>query len=260
MDVLNMSSLPNAKHTEALLGMCDRLKLVDPYPCFFQTRKDFTYVPRCTQKKNRSRLDFFLVSTVVAGNSSECDILPNLQNKLFDHKAIILNLKKKCKLNTRPFISNFILKDDCIDFVVLLAAFECHLHHHQIATTMDRKRTESSLKQIGNAKMLLRQLGPSNTIRETPMTGEEATRYAGILAQVNNIVMALDLSLFKNKVKNIEDDIFLEYLIMCIRNDVVSYQTHISKQFNMTFDKIVNEINELKNTVVQSPKAMKYLS
>jgi len=50
-----------------------------------------------------------------------------------------------------------------------------------------------------------------------------------------------------NEPRDIEDDLFLEYLIICIRNDVISYQVHVSKQFNVTYDSLLRELIILKN-------------
>ena len=52
---------------------------------------DYTFIPKSKDQSNRSRIDFILVSEGLIQFANECDILPSLQNNLFDHKAVYVN-------------------------------------------------------------------------------------------------------------------------------------------------------------------------
>jgi exonuclease III len=62
IDILNMTNPPNLRHSKLLKNLCDDLLLTDPYRCKYPNRLEYTYVPSAVNKKNRSRLDFFIVS------------------------------------------------------------------------------------------------------------------------------------------------------------------------------------------------------
>jgi exonuclease III len=97
IDVINMVDLPNKRHSEAVLELCTELGLTDPYRILHFNKRDFSYVPRCPAQKNRSRIDFFLISEQLINTVSSCEIVDTVQNKLFDHKAILLSLNNKKK-------------------------------------------------------------------------------------------------------------------------------------------------------------------
>ena len=97
IDCINMANLPNIRHSRLLSNLCDRFKLTDPYRVYFPTRRDFSYRPRNLLQKNKSRIDFFLMSEDLLMATSNCDMALGLQSKLLDHKAIYLsfNCNKK---------------------------------------------------------------------------------------------------------------------------------------------------------------------
>lgn len=94
VDVRCMAELPNIRHSLLLKKMCSEMDLTDPFRLLYPNRSEFSYSPRATGKKNRSRLDFFIISQSIAVDVSECAISNSLQNKLFDHAAISLILNK----------------------------------------------------------------------------------------------------------------------------------------------------------------------
>jgi exonuclease III len=94
IDCLNMKAPPNLTHSLILAEMCERLQITDPYRIINPNKKEYTYVPRAVNATNRSRIDFFLISTSLNNNAISCTISPNLQNKLFDHRACLLSLRR----------------------------------------------------------------------------------------------------------------------------------------------------------------------
>jgi hypothetical protein len=122
---------------------------------------EYTYVPNGTLRKNRSRLDFFLIFTEISQNIESCIIKQNTQSKLFDHKAVVLDFNKiKIKIkpqSSRPNISNSILRDPDLDSVAL-AYFECYAH-----VVVDDNLRNVALQRIGIGLSKVREAGPDPT-------------------------------------------------------------------------------------------------
>ena len=68
------------------------------------------------------------------------------------------------------------------------------------------------------------------------------------IGELNQLIDDLDVSNLQHLDLNVSGDIFLEYLINCIRNDLVSYQTFISKTFNATKNNLVDQLNCCKSS------------
>jgi exonuclease III len=94
IDCQFMRAPPNITHSKKLRELCIKHELADPYRYLYVDKKEFSYQPRNVLSKNRSRIDFFIVSDSILDSVSECKIADSLQNKLFDHKAVQLILNK----------------------------------------------------------------------------------------------------------------------------------------------------------------------
>jgi exonuclease III len=97
IDVISMQRLPNVNHSNRIGELCTEFNLSDPFRYLYPDKIDFTYIPRNVLNLNKSRLDFFLVSDDIIDFISDCEIKPNLQNKLFDHKAVTITVNKNKK-------------------------------------------------------------------------------------------------------------------------------------------------------------------
>jgi exonuclease III len=158
-DVLNMHSIPNKRHSEYVQTLCDDLLLSDPYRVKFPNKKEYSFTPSDPTKKNRSRIDFFLISRSILRSVSEVNICAGLQNKLFDHHAIKLVLCKRSNPITPPTISKMILKDSETELVGGLAVADTYLIYSTALTVEERDRL---LIGSGSAWRELREAGPSN--------------------------------------------------------------------------------------------------
>ena len=110
-----MAAPPNKRHSEYLWSLCNDCDLIEPFRFFNPNRKEFTFTPRDILKKNRSRIDFFLVSDYLVNKIGKIEISQTLQSNLFDHKAVILDFNKQHNGISRPCISNSILDDKNLD-------------------------------------------------------------------------------------------------------------------------------------------------
>ena len=97
-DCFNMLELPNVRHSRYLEHLCEELSVEDPYRVLHPVRRDYSYSPFGTVRGNKSRIDFFFISSSLLQGVEECDISYSTQSKLFDHKAINLNFAKKIGL------------------------------------------------------------------------------------------------------------------------------------------------------------------
>jgi exonuclease III len=116
IDCLNMNAPPNLAHSLLIANMCERLQITDPYRIVYPNKKEYTYVPRAVNANNRSRIDFFLVSTHFITNSTAVSIAEHLQNKLFDHRACFFMAKKPIPVTrqNKP-VDNSVLGHDVIE-------------------------------------------------------------------------------------------------------------------------------------------------
>ena len=101
IDVFSMSALPNAN-------------LSDPFRTLYPGKRAFSYSPFGTIRRNRLRLDFFVISNSLIPNIVNCSISPGLATKLFDHRTVLLTLgtKKKGKINLGPRVGNTFLSEN----------------------------------------------------------------------------------------------------------------------------------------------------
>jgi hypothetical protein len=128
LDVINRNAIPNKRHSEYLHNLCTAGSLTDPFRAKYPNRQEFTYVSSDPLKKNRSRIDFFIISTQLLNCVSDIHICPGLQSKVFDHKAVILSFKPPVREGPiRPTISHAILRDPDLDLVVALAVADTYL-------------------------------------------------------------------------------------------------------------------------------------
>jgi exonuclease III len=93
-----MQNPPNLRHLTLLIKMCSELNLSDPFRVKFPFRKEFTYFSKDPTKKNKSRIDFFIISNGLLSKVNKSYIQPHLQNKMFDHRAVIICFKDPPKV------------------------------------------------------------------------------------------------------------------------------------------------------------------
>ena len=162
----------------------------------------------------------------------------------FDHKAITLDFSLKTLRRARPCISKFILKDPLTDYVVKMAAIECYLHHGTVTMNL-----ATQLASLGSARALLREAGSDPSLRPADQRGHalDLSRNA-LIDEIQQLLEALNLDELQWSELTIGANLFLEYLVNCIRNDVISYQQFVSKSFNMLRLNLIERFNFLKNS------------
>ncbi len=245
-DLCNMQNLPNKRHSELLFSLCDDLSLADPYRVKFPNKQEYTFVPSDPIKKNRSGLDFFLVSRCMLDSVTKAWIQPGLQNKLFDHRAVLIELSIKEKVITPPTVSKKILKDSETELVVGLSVADVYLIY---STSLTEPELANLHTGIGQAWRDLRQAGPGNNyvVPGDRSEHDELVR-DGLLASVREFLEFFPFQRVRDGGLNVGDDIFMEVLINAVRNETISYQQFVQKNCNKQKTLLINRIKELKRT------------
>jgi exonuclease III len=106
-DVINMVNIPSRQRSERLIRMANILNLTDPYRILHPIKREFTYVPNARVNLNRSRIDFFLISTNIASRLIDCGIEQSLSSTSFDHKKFSFRWGSKAK---KSIVMQLILK------------------------------------------------------------------------------------------------------------------------------------------------------
>jgi exonuclease III len=246
IDILNMRQPPNIRHSNLFKKLCEDFNLADPYQVKFPLKQEFSYQPSDPTKKNRSRRDFFIVSNHLVETINKCYISATVQNKMFDHRAVVICMKPKPRQIRIPTISRELLKDPDIDLVVKLSICDTYVLHTDILTDPERERL---LRLIGTSKKLLRDAGPDSEIL---LVGEhldfEELKRSGTIAEIksNLDLIPIERLLVGGFADNLEDDIFMETLVNNLKNDCVSYQTFISRTIKNTISSSIRQLDNLK--------------
>ena len=128
IDCLNMASVTNKRHSGYIKDICKNFNLLDPYRGFFPNRKDYTFGSKNLIKKNRSRIDFFIISDSLLQFLSKCEISTEIQTELFDHHRVTMCFGSK-NFKLRQSINPAILSHPRFPEVLLAATVDTYLNH-----------------------------------------------------------------------------------------------------------------------------------
>jgi hypothetical protein len=109
--------------------MAELFALTDPFRAIHPNKSAFSYSPFGTQRKNRSRIDFFLISTGILSAVTKCDIFSAQLSNMFDHKPIVLSFKEVEVRNNQQkkcVITNWFLDDPLIKMSAELASLQVY--------------------------------------------------------------------------------------------------------------------------------------
>jgi hypothetical protein len=232
--------------------MCTDLELSDPFRVKFPFRREFSYFSKDVTKKNRSRIDFFLVSNSLLSKVNKSFIQPHMQNKMFDHRAIIISFKDPPKVIKQPTVSRDLLRDPDIELHVSLAVADTYLIHTNALSDQEIQRLCGA---VGEAKRDIRRAGPDKKYFQDGYRTEEAeNNRAALLGNIHELLDTFPIHQVQNGgfKEGLKDDIFLETLVNNIRNECVSYQIFLSKTILDSTNKITSLLKELKKNYVEN--------
>jgi exonuclease III len=128
IDVNNMAAIPNAVNSGLLREMCTSHNLSDPFRVLYPNKKDYSYTPFGDIRRNRSRLNFFLISNNLIPAVDHCLISPSVLCSQFDHKNVLLSLN--CKTDPAPKkkkLTNSFLNSRYIGLSITASAIESYV-------------------------------------------------------------------------------------------------------------------------------------
>jgi hypothetical protein len=179
---------------------------------------------------------------------TDCEIAPNLQNKLFDHKAITLNLNKRSipSGRVRQFVSNPDLDDELLSFLVQATVAETCLVHG----TVDRIEGVSKdllLNTCGMIKTLIRECGPPFELRVGHDPDPELIRdRERKLIRIQILAQSLNINTLESIPLSCSDLILMETLLLNLKNDVTSHQKFMRKVRDIKKTDLIKKILNLK--------------
>jgi exonuclease III len=249
IDTLNMVSPPSLFRSRLLAEICETHNLTDPYRALHPHRRDYTYIPR-TGKKNRSRIDFFIISDSLLSKVKKCDISTSLETSLFDHKSIYLSFKENSK-KPNNYIDPKIFKHCLFDAVVTIAVAETYLQHADPDGDLD---VDTGLREVG---FIIDKIREANDLefdiyfegRSQQKDYKLSGLYTEIKMLLEHIPSPDELNEFKLSCTN---DLFFEVLLGNIRNALVSFQLWLRKIETCRISAIIKKINLLKTNYLDN--------
>ncbi len=250
IDTLNTVSIPSERRSNWLNNLCTDLNLIDPFRYFYPDITAFTYVPFAEAATNRSRLDFFLISSFLTQQCINCRIPHNLSSLMFDHKQVFLNFQRDNPYKKQT-INDVIVKDTDLQDIVNIAVIECYLNHILPSANLTAEILDRHRLAIGRVLNLQKSL---NDVKlHIAMNGFDEETNANCVLLKNSIKNHIDLlpSLdeLQQEALSCGNDVFLEILIMSVKNSSLAHQHNLFKVKNAKKLAIEKNINILKQDV-----------
>ncbi len=229
IDVFSMTNIPSVSRSTRLNELCINCCLSDPFRAMHPHTRDFTYIPR-HGGKNRSRIDFFLVSDALVSTVSRCNINPALSTELFDHKAIIMKFHGLIK-NNRVEIKHETLSHPRINYVIKSAVLDTYISHASL--TLANGNIDEYRHLLGNVYTTMRNINDLELIIESGSVGN-GENLANLLGQRVEELELLDSNMPTPETLatinlSCDDDIFLEVLMGNVKNSIISFQAFQNK-------------------------------
>jgi exonuclease III len=244
IDTLYMAAPPSIFRSQKIRDISYECKLTDPFRALWPEEKDFTYIPR-TGARNRSRLDFFLVSDSILNCVSKCIISDSLLSNLFDHKPISLTLGAS-DLNPSNSIYNSTINHSKFTDIVTISITDTYLNH----AVPESANLQVFKQNTGNCINLIRDLNnleftiqSSSDDPDPALVAEKEAlqlNFDTAMRQLPGIDVLTDLNL------SADPDTFFEILTMNLKNDLLSFQGFLKKMESCSINILKKELTELK--------------
>ncbi len=247
IDTLNTAGIPSINRSNWLNSLCLSQKLVDPFRTLHPHKKEFTYVPFAQDSTIRSRLDFFFVSDSLVTKIVDCRIPNHLSSTLFDHKPVTLTFKR-INPYKKQTINDTILSDSDIDSIVLTATIDAYASHIVLDLVFDDRQLDLIKTRTGEAISLLKDLSDLKVrLAKEGFVEDYVARCTNIRNQIAETLDILPTPEFLNSLNlSCTRDVFLEILIMSIKNSCLAYQHNLFKIKNMQKSRLGKKIDNLK--------------
>jgi len=276
IDTFQMAATPNRVNAECLNRMCGNLSLTDPYRILYPEKRDFTYQPFGTVRLNRSRIDFFCISTGLLEYLVDSGISSSPIMSGFDHKNIHLKIGKQSFIKQERSLSNQFLGESIVKFTILASAIRSHIqsiNQHSVLNRAIKRNIHDflrlELQKIERVRALIKQyLEESLTCVKNPSPALEnnlRAKLRSIEGDLDDCVSLAELETFE---KNTDPNVFFEKLTVETKRAGIWVQhflfkitkeqintkeknlAELKKNFNVNFDQIFRlerEISKIRD-------------
>jgi hypothetical protein len=254
IDTLFMRNIPSIYRSNKIKTIADRFKLADPFRFLYPNRREYTYIPNAVANRNRSRIDFFMVSDKLIPCISEADIPIGKLSTLFDHKSIVMSTRKKTKSRDPNKIKDSVLDLLPVKIAVELAVKEFYLNNTDPDTVpryvitelrLDFGRVYSRLSEASKLELL--------ALRENNLDNNTKIRIAQLVSDAADISETLPtLEFFEGLDLLPEPDTFFEGLVLAVKNEVLSKQASIFKIKKFRRTLLTDRIRALKENAIEN--------
>jgi hypothetical protein len=125
IDMIGMVRAPNAANGNLMHELAAKHDLTDLFRVLNPLKCSYSYSPFGSTRKNKSRLDFFLVKTNLLSNVRECGVFPGKLSTQFDHKPVFLSFKHKKSAQVEG-LKNWFMDDEAVKISTELAALQVY--------------------------------------------------------------------------------------------------------------------------------------
>jgi hypothetical protein len=196
---------------------------------------------------NRSRLDYFVVSKKLLEQCINCRIPNSLSSVNFDHKPVYL-----CFRRDNPYkkqcLNDMILKDNDLQDVVAITVTETYINHlspNNLVSDIDINTFKIIIGQVLVNQKLLNECKLLSA--ENGFCQNLSDRCTVLRESIGRLLSELpSVEFLENCELSCERDIFLEILIMGIKNSSLSHQHNFFKIKNAKKLSLDKKINRMK--------------
>jgi hypothetical protein len=209
-------------------ALCTDHDLSDPFRTLNPDLKEFTYYPSGLLRKNRSRIDFFLVSADLYDCIDSCIVAQSFCSRTFDHKPIFLNMKR------RRGKGRACVYDSTVNHPLATDVIRCACYRTYIEAAMNGTGPVTEILLRGELERIVRMEDTINDIcfvqgisSTRDRTEEEDRRLADLEADLPRIRATLmDLHHLRTFPRRVEPDLFFENLLDNCRKSIINLQSH----------------------------------
>ena len=245
LDTICMSSLPNINHCRNLVDWINEGFAIDIFRFIHPNKLEFSYIPYDKTKKNRSRIDNFLVSPNLVDVFNKCYYIDSKISN-FDHKAVVIESKKSNACKSKkidPTLLDIPFLYESIKFEV----YFCILQYFEIENKDFLNECIQTIIELNIERNLLQQCDFKNDLFVKTWIIMKDIKITNLCDNFPSIEECYGFP------SNIESDLFLDILLNCIKNSTIGFQSNYIKNLCSEKNDILLKLSKLKtNTHIWS--------
>jgi exonuclease III len=253
IDVMGMVRTPNMLNGTLLRELSEKHNLTDPFRTLNPSKRSFSYSPFGSARQNKSRLDFFVISTSLLGSVKECCVFPGLLSSQFDHKPVYLKFHNE-KSQTTGGLRNWFLDDDLIRMSTERAALQ--VYSRAISQAENAQIVNALSEAINTLVANINQCLQLKEKIECNLTNDCEFEKTLLAAKIGEHKATLDQipnwDELNNCSKNCCDKDFFMAFTDRISDQVSRVQSKLNKFKNKRKNALIKEINSLEDSYLDN--------